>query len=99
MAEECEEETLVEEVEVWVEKDFPASLLPSWLFNSSYRLLWSFLWIPISSGTFLGGEGWLKTSNSSMDSVRSTSLLPLVSFFLPSLLEEWVKEMVLLLKG
>ena len=51
---------------------FPASPLPGWLSNSSYRLLWGFLWIPISSGTFLGGEGWLKTSKSFVDSVRST---------------------------
>ena len=61
-------------------KDFPASPLPSWLFNSSYRLLWSFLWIPISFGTFLGGEGWLKTSNSSVDSVRSIKPSPSCSF-------------------
>ena len=47
-------------------EDFPASPLPS------CKLLWGFLWIPISSSTFLGGEGWLKTSNSSVDSVRST---------------------------
>ena len=41
---------------------FPASPLPGWLSRSSCRLLWGFLWIPISSGTFFGGEGWLKTS-------------------------------------
>ena len=36
---------------------FPASPLPGWLSSSSCKLLWGFLWIPISSGTFLGGEG------------------------------------------
>ena len=51
--------------------DFPSSPLPSWLSNNSWRLFWGFLWIPISSGRFLGDEGWLNTSNSSTDSVRS----------------------------
>ena len=51
---------------------FPTSPLPGWFSNSSWRLLWGFLWIPISSGTFFGGEIWLKTSKSSVDSVRST---------------------------
>ena len=46
----------------------------SWLAlpSNSYRLFWGFLWIPISSGRFLGDEGWLNISNSSADSVRST---------------------------
>ena len=41
---------------------FLASPLPCWLSSSSCRLLWSFLWIPISYNTFFGGEGWLKIS-------------------------------------
>ena len=31
-----------------------------------------FLWIPISFGRFLGDKGWLNTSNSFADAVRST---------------------------
>ena len=53
-------------------EDFPTSPLPGWLSNSSCRLLWGFVWIPISFGMFLGGKGWLNTSNSFVDSVRST---------------------------
>ena len=41
---------------------FLASPPPGWLSNSSWRLLWGFLWIPIFSGTSCDGEGWLKTS-------------------------------------
>ena len=41
---------------------FPASPFLGWLSSNSWRLLWGFLWIPISSGTFCGGEVWLKTS-------------------------------------
>ena len=36
-------------------EDFPTSPLLGWLSNSSCKLLWGFFWIPISSGTFLGG--------------------------------------------
>ena len=54
--------------------DFLGSPLSGGLSNSSCRLLWGFLWIPISSGKFLGDEGWLNTSKSSVDSVRSIKL-------------------------
>ena len=62
MTEAREEETWVEEVEVWVEK---ASQLLPFLVGSLVApvgIFWGFLWIPISFGTFFGGEGWLKTS-------------------------------------
>ena len=55
MAEEHEEETWVEEVEAWAKK--ASQLLPS-LAGSliAPEGFFGFLWIPISSGTFLGGE-------------------------------------------
>ena len=72
MAEEREEETLVEEVEPWAEKISQLLLFLAGSPTVPAKLLWGFLQIPISSGTLLRGEGWLKTSNSSMDSVRYT---------------------------
>ena len=37
--------------------NFPDSPFLGWLSNNSHRLLWGFLWIPISSGRFLGDIG------------------------------------------
>ena len=55
VAEEHEEETWVEEVEAWAKK--ASQLLPS-LAGSliAPEGFFGFLWIPISSGKFLGGE-------------------------------------------
>ena len=46
----------------WGWEGFPVSPLPDWLSSNSWRLRWGFLWIPISSGSFCDGEGWLKSS-------------------------------------
>ena len=51
--------------------DFPSPPFSGWFSINTNRLLWGFLWMPISSGGLLGDEGWLNTSNSSTDSVRS----------------------------
>ena len=44
----------------------------SWFSINSSRLFWGFLWMSISSGKLLGDDGWLNTSNSFTDSIRST---------------------------
>ena len=75
MAEEREEETLVEEVEAWAEKI--SQLL---LFLAVFlTVLDDFFGVSVGYPSLLacswgGGEGWLKTSNSSVDSVRFTKL-------------------------
>ena len=61
--------------------DFPGPPFPGWFSINSNRLFWGFLWMPISSGRLLGDGGWLNTSNSSTDSVRSTKPCSSCSYF------------------
>ena len=55
----------------WV--DFPSAPFLGWSSISSIKLFWGFLWIPISSDMSSREGGWLNTSNSSKESVRSTT--------------------------
>ena len=81
----------------WV--GLPASPLPGWLSNNSWRLRWGFLWMPISSGLLGDGVDWLRLRNRLWRRLGPQNLLPLVQLLLPPLLEKRGEKMELLLRG